>query len=137
MDVIQCIQNIPFTSWQWASILSNRLNPTFAFSTFKNTIPTLDCVLYSSGSVGASIYNELDAYGRKQISVYLLRGISNSSYCQSAIQISSNAANVMRMRFLNLISPAYWEQRKSLWHFFVCDRADLKYLKSLKKFQNW
>ena len=32
--------------------LNNRLNPIFAFSTFKNTIPALDRVLYSSGSAG-------------------------------------------------------------------------------------
>ena len=35
--------------------LSNRLNPIFAFNTFNNTIPTLDQVLYLSGSAGTSI----------------------------------------------------------------------------------
>ena len=35
--------------------LNNWLNPIFAFSIFKNSIPALDWVLYSSGNVGTSI----------------------------------------------------------------------------------
>ena len=38
-----------------ARYLNNWLNPIFAFSTFKNTIPALDRVLYSTGNAGASI----------------------------------------------------------------------------------
>ena len=38
---------------------------------------------------------------------YLCYGISNSSYCQSAIKISSNSANIVRIRFFTIILPAY------------------------------
>ena len=49
---VQCSKTFHSPDGARPQYLSNWLNPIFAFSTTKYTIPALDRVLYSSGSAG-------------------------------------------------------------------------------------
>ena len=94
--------------------LNIQLNPIFAFSTFKNTIPALDRVLYSGESVGTSIGKVLSSFLLKvQTQIYFTKSFlqkSNNIPCKW--HFNSQGSRHVEWLFEEIISDT---------HLIICD----------------